>query len=93
MNKQRGLNDDMPDGVMEDVMLKRKAATEFFQRVRRTNLDLECYVECCVWEEVRERYDPHDLQAGVCFIEQFHFFPHSSHSSLPPPPPLPPCTC
>jgi hypothetical protein len=40
---------------MEDVMLKREAATEFFQRDRR-NLRHECYTECCEWEEVRENF-------------------------------------
>ena len=56
---------------MEDVMLKREEATEFFQRDRRS-LHHECYVECCTWEEVREYY-PHNADAVVCFIELFHF--------------------
>ncbi|CAB3999073.1 ---NA--- [Paramuricea clavata] len=47
---------DDTDHVMEDVMLKREAATEFFQRDRRGSLDHECYIECCSWEEVCENY-------------------------------------
>ncbi|CAB4039580.1 Hypothetical predicted protein, partial [Paramuricea clavata] len=53
---------DETGGVMEDVMLKREAATEFFQRDRR-DLNHECYSECCNWEEVREHYE-HDIPAA-----------------------------
>ena len=49
-------------------MLKREAATEFFQRDRR-DLNHECYGECCNWEEVREHYE-HDIPAAVCLILQ-----------------------
>ena len=48
---------------MDDVMLKREAATKFFERDRR-DLNHECYSECCNWEEVREHYE-HDLLAAV----------------------------
>ncbi|CAB3999071.1 Hypothetical predicted protein [Paramuricea clavata] len=46
---------DDTDHVMEDIMLKREAATEFLQSDGRS-LYHECYVECCTWEEVREYY-------------------------------------
>jgi hypothetical protein len=51
---------------MEDVMLKREAATEFLKRKRR-GLNHECYAECCDWEEVIEHYE-HDIPAAVCLI-------------------------
>ena len=70
---------------MEDVMMKRKEATEFFQRDRR-DLNHECYSECCTWEEVREHYE-HDIAAAVCFIELFHFI-ISTLPVLPFPPPV-----
>ena len=57
---------DDTDHVMKDVMLKREAATEFFQRDRR-DLNHECYAECCSWEEVREHYE-HDIPAAVRLI-------------------------
>jgi hypothetical protein len=47
----------MDDDVMEDVMLKREAATEFLQPRDRRSLYEECYKECCSWEEVREHYE------------------------------------
>ena len=40
---------------MDDIMLKREAATEFFERDRR-DLYEECYRECCSWVEVRKYY-------------------------------------
>ena len=48
---------------MDDIMLKREAATEFFERDRR-GLYHECYRECCSWEEVREYYK-YDRKAAV----------------------------
>ena len=48
---------------MDDVMLKREAATKFFERDQR-DLNHECYSECCNWEEVREHYE-HDIDAAV----------------------------
>ncbi|CAB4026983.1 Hypothetical predicted protein [Paramuricea clavata] len=51
--------DDTHD-VMEDIILKREAATEFYQRQRDRRslkaLHHECYSECCTWEEVREYF-------------------------------------
>ena len=59
---------------MDDVMLKREAATKFFERDRR-DLNHECYSECCNWEEVREHYE-HDTDAAVrtfCFVCFMHY--------------------
>ena len=54
---------------MEDVMLKREAATEFLQRDRRS-LYHECYIECCTWEEVREYYE-NDRKTAVRLTSAF----------------------
>ncbi|XP_028394991.1 uncharacterized protein LOC114519120 [Dendronephthya gigantea] len=48
--------------ITDDIMLKREAAAEFFERFRR-GLNHECYAECCSWEEVREHYE-HDMRAA-----------------------------
>lgn len=67
---------------MGDVMLKREAATKFFERDRR-DLNHECYSECCNWEEVREHYE-HDLAAAVrlTLIILFCLFHALYHSSM-----------
>ena len=58
--------DDVTHSIMDDVMLKREAATEFYDREPR-NLYHECYAECCRWEEVRESYK-HNIAEGVRLI-------------------------
>ncbi|CAB3998486.1 coagulation factor VIII-like [Paramuricea clavata] len=62
------------DDVMEDVMLKRKAAMDFFQRDRR-GLHHECYDECCSWEEVREHYE-HDIPAAIKYWRTYQSHRH-----------------
>ena len=59
-------NDYLDNDDVEDVVLRREAAAEFFQRARR-GLNHECYAECCNWEEVREHYE-HDIPAAVRLI-------------------------
>ena len=56
-------NDYLENDDVENVVLKREAAAEFFQRDRR-GLHHECYHECCSWEEVREVYE-YNVPAAV----------------------------
>ncbi|XP_028394769.1 uncharacterized protein LOC114518932 [Dendronephthya gigantea] len=46
---------DNENEVMDDILLKQEAASEFFKRGRRSVYE-ECYSECCRYEEVCENF-------------------------------------
>ncbi|XP_028394767.1 uncharacterized protein LOC114518931 [Dendronephthya gigantea] len=70
--KLMDVENDNENDIMDDIMLKREEAADFFERDRR-GLSHECYAECCSWEEVREHYD-HDMRAAKLYWERYLYW-------------------